>query len=59
MPAKFAAKPKWWAQPPYLLFLLIINDFRPVVNIFVNPKNAVAFFDKHNLWPNTASNLAV
>ena len=26
---------------------------------FVSPKNAVAFFDKRNLWPNTASNLAV
>jgi isopenicillin N synthase-like dioxygenase len=24
-----------------------------------NPKNAVAFFGKRNLWPNTASNLAV
>ncbi|MBI5234592.1 MAG: peptide chain release factor N(5)-glutamine methyltransferase [Deltaproteobacteria bacterium] len=25
----------------------------------LNPKNAVAFFGKRNLWPNTASNLAV
>ena len=24
-----------------------------------NPKNAVAFLDKHNLWPDTASNLVV
>ncbi|OGP29952.1 MAG: hypothetical protein A2073_01975 [Deltaproteobacteria bacterium GWC2_42_11] len=27
--------------------------------VILNPKNAVAFFDKRNLWPNTASNLAV
>ena len=26
---------------------------------FVSPKNAVAFFDKRNLWPNTALKLTV
>ncbi|MBI5327801.1 MAG: hypothetical protein HZB80_05860 [Deltaproteobacteria bacterium] len=25
----------------------------------LNPKNVIAFFDKRNLWPNTASKLAV
>ena len=30
-----------------------------LILIVVDPKNAVAFFCKRNLWPNTASKLAV
>ena len=30
-----------------------------LILIVVDPKNAVAFFGKRNLWPNTASKLAV
>ena len=52
---------------PFLKFLPPLSEGALFAILYPNlgqvyiltPKNAVAFFDKRNLWPNTALNLAV
>src|SRR3970282_1373681 len=39
-------------------FLILLKDYY-IGHNFINPENAIAFSYKRNLWPNTASKLAV